>query len=463
MVPVRRRFRAALATLVAALVVPGLAVTATAATTESGNIDPDETGRLTVTARARVADGAEGVTLAGVEFTAQRVTQLNGKLVDLTTPAGWEAIEGITAADITPSSAVLETPGVKKQTGTDGKAVFENLALGLYYVTETGSLDNVAAQTMPFLVTLPRPDANAAGGWRYAVEAEPKSSTVSASKVADDTSAIKVGDRVRWTLTGSVPQAGTAGQPLTRYVITDTLDERLGYDASTIPSIRTQPIDAGLIPGTDFTGGFNTGRTATIDFTASGLAKLATIAGPAATLSVSVDTTVLSIGDGTIENTATFEIGEARLAAEDVTEWGALTIYKHTAGEENRPLEGATFQAFLTAEDAANKTNPIFGTTTFTTGSDGTVVLPGLRSGTKVYLVETEAPAGYVAAGTIDPIVIQTGANRVEIANARRGALPLPELGAAGMAIAGVLGLGLMGGGAGLAVASKRRKARAHS
>lgn len=469
MVPVRKRLRAALAMTVAALVVPGLAVTASAASASSlSTIDPDRTGTLTITAQARVGENSQPVLVEGVTFTVERVEMFGGEDVDLRTAKGWQTIEGISATDAAGDRAT-RVPVRSVTTGADGRAVLDGLALGLYYVTETGHRTDVASRTVPFLVTIPYPDEDVVGGWLYTVDVVPKSSVVTADKTVDDAKAVALGDRVTWTVTGSVPEAGVAGHPLSRYVVTDVLDPRLAYVDGTF-RVTTKPNDVGLRDTEDYTVGFDPStRTATIAFTASGLAKLATIAGPAATLSVSGDTTVVEIGDGTIENTAELLIGDAELTAQAVSEWGSLEIYKYADGDGDASLAGAVFQAFASADDAKNRTNPLrlvvngSPVSTFTTGTDGTVLLPGLRAGTTVHLVEIEAPAGYTAAGTIEPVIITTGENQVKIANVQRDGVTLPVLGAQGMALAGVLGLGLMGGGAGLAVASKRRKARAHN
>lgn len=476
MVPVRKRLHAALAIVVAALVVPGLAVTAAAAPAnidamrnESPNIDATRKGELTITAQARVEDGAAPVRIDGVTFTLEQVIVYDGKKVNLTTAAGWAAIEGIKADDVRGDRAVRAAAG-SDTTGADGTVVFPNLDLGLYYVTATGHNTDVAARTAPFLVTIPHPDEKTAGGWRYQVDVVPKSSTVTADKTVSAANAVTLGDRVTWTVTASVPQAAVEGQPLSRYVIRDTLDLRLQHDLVTPPVVTTHPTDVGLRLEEDYTGTFDPRTGAgTIELTASGLRKLATIAGPTATLSISAETTVVAIGDGTIENTATFHIGDATVTADAVSEWGSLEIYKYAEGNTGVPLAGARFQAFASAEDAKTRTNPLAFLVngnrvhTFTTGTKGTVLLPGFVSGTVVHLVEIEAPAGYTAAGVIEPVTIATGANRVEIANRQRDGVDLPVLGAQGMAVAGLLGLGLMGGGAGLAVASKRRRTRAHS
>jgi len=223
MVPVRTRLRAALATAVAALVIPGLAATASAAPSSPATIDPDRTGTLTVTAQGRVAANAQAVLIEGVTFTVERVTTVDGEAVDLATADGWQVIEGIEAADVAGDSAT-RVPVRSVTTGADGRAVFGDLALGLYYVTETGHRPDVAARTVPFLVTIPYPDEDVAGGWLYEVDVVPKSSVVTADKTVSSANALTLGDRVTWTLTGSVPQAATAGQPLSRYVVTDTLD-----------------------------------------------------------------------------------------------------------------------------------------------------------------------------------------------------------------------------------------------
>ncbi|MCM3659799.1 SpaH/EbpB family LPXTG-anchored major pilin [Georgenia satyanarayanai] len=462
MVTLRQRLGAAVAIAAVAVVgLPGLAAAAPADAAPS-NIDPSARGQLTVTAQGRTAEGVESAPIEGVELTLQRVTEYGGQRVDLATPQGWRAIEGADAATIEQSGAVMEPAGVRT-TGASGEATFEDLDLGLYYVTPTAGPAHVAARTMPFLVTIPYPDEKVTGGWLYDVAVFPKSSIATADKTVDASAALAVGDRATWTLTGSVPEGATAGQPLSRYVVTDTLDPRLQYVPDSL-RITTQP-DAGLGAG-DYAVSYEA-RVLTITLTPSGLTKLAQQASPAATLIASFDTTVVAIGDGTIENAAAFAIGEARFAPRSVMSWGSLEIYKHVAGDVDAPLAGAVFQAYTNADDAKNREHAVemlVGgqlVSEFTTGSDGTVLLPGFPAGTTVHLVETTAPAGYTASGSIDPVTIVTGENRVEIANAQRSGVDLPVLGAAGMAGAALLGLGLIGAGVGIAVVSKRRTVRA--
>ncbi|WP_324650061.1 SpaH/EbpB family LPXTG-anchored major pilin [Georgenia sp. H159] len=454
----RTRLGAALA--VAALAVVGLPGTGAAAAVapSTANIDPTASGSLTITSLARTGDDAvTPAPVEGVTFTVQQVTSYNGEPVDLTTPEGWQTIDGITVDDV--PNAVLAA-GTARTTAADGTATFGPLPLGLYYVTETGSPAHVAARTVPFLVTLPHPDTTA-GTWTYDVSVSPKSSVASAGKQVDDDGALALGSTVTWTLSGSVPPPPDGGT-LEQYVVTDRLDERLSYLGDTV-TVTTTP-SAALGAG-DYAVTY-ADRLLTVELTPAGLSKLAGIGSVTSELAVTFDTEVLAIGDGTIENQAAFTIGQATFSPQAVTQWGAVEIYKHVEGDTGAPLSGAVFEAYATASDAAARTNALEiwvgdkDVSQFITGEDGLVLLPGFSAGETVYLAEVQAPAGYTASDEVYQVVVTAGSvpQRVSVANSQRTGVDLPVLGAQGMALAGLVGLGLIGGGVGLGVASRRRR-----
>lgn len=462
MTTLRKRVGAAAA--VAALIavgLPGLVSTAAAAPALApSNIDPDARGSLTVTSLARAGADGSSEAVAGVTFTIQPVLAGDGGPIDLGTPQGWTAIEGTTADEVTDD---ILGAGQAVTTGADGTATFDDLALGLYYVTETGSPENVAVRTAPFLVTIPSPDEGA-GTWNYDVAASPKNSLATASQEVDDAAALTLGDTVTWTLTGSIP-VGPDGAPLSQYTVTNELDDRLSYVADSLELTTTPGLDLGTA---DYTAGVADGLL-TVDFTPAGLAKLADIASVEAQLTVLFDTEVTAIGDGEIVNEAQFSIGEAQFRPAQATEWGAVEILMHVEGAEDAPLAGAVFEVYKSAEDARNGTDPIAiqvegqPVAQFETGADGQVLLPGFLAGKTIYLTEVQAPAGYTASEEVHEITVATGSlespKQVKLTNLQREGVDLPVLGADGMVVAGLVGLGLIAAGVVLAVASKRRKA----
>lgn len=108
-------------------------------------------------------------------------------------------------------------------------------------------------------------------------------------------------------------------------------------------------------------------------------------------------------------------------AASDATstKFGPLEIIVHEKGNDANRIPGARFQLFLTAEDAANRTNPvsIWGDSEWVTDANGTIIIDGMRFSDfvngldrdpadplyRTYFIRMiEVPAGWT--GTTDPI-----------------------------------------------------------
>lgn len=438
-----------LALIVGALAFAGLAMPSSAQTT-TGNIDTTATGSLTIHKHDQKDsplitgdhDGQEitGVTaegLDGVTFSVQRVTD-----IDLTTAAGWVTAGGLSVEDAQSRTLGTDFGG---STANGGILTITDLPIGLYLVQETApGPNNIVAPAAPFLVAVPQPLGD--GEWLYDVHVYPKNSLVDAPvKEVDDAAAYKLGDTVTWTIKSQVPVM-SAGNSYSDYRITDDLDDRLNFVSATVSG-------AGLVDG-DYTitpeQPTADGPDVTVVLTESGLAKLNALTAPAE-ITVTIETTVNSIGDGTIENDATVFINNKGTDSNTVdTEWGALKVTKKVEGQEQF-LQDAKFDLYVNngTPDAPEQGDLVLEG--LITGEDGTFLVEGLKAG-EYLLVETEAPAGFEV--LVDPIAVTIVAGTVDspnvytIDNVQQPPFELPltgGIGTMGFSIAGLALLALAG------------------
>ena len=507
-----RRLSAAVAAVaLGATALMGVAVSAAQAA--PSNIDPNQPRSLTIHKLSQPAtpgvagDGSElapgslpvdALPINGVEFTVEQVTLIGGTPIDLTTDAGWATIQpylnGTTPFD--PLTATLGAP-VAETTANGGLAVFDTLPVGLFYVTETDFGSNsIDTPSQPFLVTVPMPTTEP-GVFRYDVHAYPKNTLGDEPyfvKTVDDTTAHAVGDKVTWRIAAYVPDVsaytvdyfGVTEMPDVSWM--DRWDSAKDWEsapdrASVTAKNSTTPVT--LIEGTDFDS-----VLFSVDMTMAGLAKV-NAAGPGSVIVFEYDAKVTALPvNGVIRNEAVADMNGDTLALRADTLWGTARLNKHVQGDVSKRLAGAKFQVFTTqaaATAAAAQVTagqPVTGglefgpgagadadTKTFTTkdqGADhGFIVINGLKAsaaGTKYWVVETAAPAGYVASTTPTEITVYPGTDlsgvgsTVNIANAQRAAGALPVLGGAGMAAIGIGGAILIAGGVLFAIFGRRKK-----
>ena len=494
----------------------------------ASNIDPNETGSLTIHKFAgstwagnapedgTLIDpsdypaGAEG--LEGVTFKACLVNDL-----DVTDPADWPAITALNTAitgspnHALPEGTTLSTTCYEGTTGGDGTVALPGLtALGVYYVTETDVPATVAERVLPFLVTIPLAH-NTDSSWIYDVHVYPKNAVTELTKEAVDPGPLGVGDKVQWNVTQTAPKTQYS---MGSYRLLDELDSRLTYVANsskvTLGGVALEATDFGVTAE-------GTPELLTMTLTSTGMAKLNAVkdseASAAREVVWSFETTVLTIGDGTIKNqavvwinnpTGTWEDGEK---SEPVSSnWGAVQI-KKLDNKTGLTLDGAVFQVFgseaeanacVTAVKAANgslpagcedviydtdkKVAPIVtyrdkdgaeisgGLDKFTT-VDGLVTIPGLDTGIdstnqrNYWLVEIVPPAGYVNAEKTYPVTVTTGGLATGltteiISNAQQPPTTLPMTGAQVRMIM-IVAAALLGAGAiALVVVDRRKVAR---
>ena len=467
-----RRFGAV---LVAALALAGAVSLAAPASAASGpNIDPDTVGSLTIHKyqspnedpglpnNGTEVDDSDLTPLGGVEFTLTAVTD-----IDLTTNDGWD--EAAELADAVAAGGGLDghtTAAVgARTTAADGSAVFDDLALGVYYVQETDPGDHpIVASVAPFIVTIPLPTTvDGQSRWLYDVHVYPKNALSGTEKTIDDSEATGLGDTVSFGIDSDIPSFyGT--EELSSYSIVDELDPRLAFTASS--AVVTAEDSDGeaitLTEGADFTvtePSTATGGTLTIEFTDDGIEALA--AAPGGTVHVAFETTVKSIGDGTITNDSVTYINDVDIVSNSVeTLWGAIRIVKYDA-ETDVELAGAVFEVY--GSSTGGEPISVDGQTQFTTGDDGSVIIPGVKAGT-YWIDEVVAPDRYLPFDGRIEVVVTAGsldeAVEVRVANRKIPDMELPLTGGDGGAwlIAGGIALVAIAAGSGLLLARHRAR-----
>lgn len=450
-----RGFAAALGAVIAGT---SLLFTAVAPAQAAQNIDPAETGSITIhkfeepTSPTDLPNNGTEVSttgltpIAGVTFTIQQVD------IDLNQDDNWQGLEDYTVEEA--QGNLLAGTSRNAVTAQNGTAAFNDLPLGLYLVTESSVGDNnIPVQGEPFLVTMPLAVNN---DWLYDVHVYPKNTVTGLEKAVDDSNAFVIGDTVNFSFSARVPSV-PASQPMTAFGITDTLDERLRYQSATV---SVAGVD--LVPA-DYSVGA-TGQQFELAFTASGLAKLRAAQGNEIT--VNMVTTVQSLGDGAITNQGQIYVNDPESGYDSntvKTSWGALRLLKYSAEDEALTLSGAGFELFATNAQGDRTTQALTdvtdGDTTFTTGEDGTFTVNGLKAGT-YELVETEAPLGYRL--NSDPISVTVlegsvaDAAQVTFANEQVPPFELPLTGSTGTAM--FIGAGLVLVVVGVAFASVRKR-----
>ncbi len=153
--------------------------------------------------------------IEGAKFTIQQVTAIkankqdtNGLNVDLKSVDGWtELAKKVKQLNTSPLDESLLTLGTAKEktTGSDGKAEFDTLDLGLYLVKETTPPTGYTSDVVPFFMTVPEitREKNATNNtYTYDVEVTPKNHNVknAINKTADTKDMVGVGDVLPYTI-----------------------------------------------------------------------------------------------------------------------------------------------------------------------------------------------------------------------------------------------------------------------
>ncbi|QOT17945.1 SpaH/EbpB family LPXTG-anchored major pilin [Paenarthrobacter sp. YJN-5] len=404
--------------------------------------------------------------LPGVEFTIQQVN-----ILDLSTNAGWEAANNLShvfdpfnaTGSISGAGYTLGT-AVSQTTAADGTALFPNLPVGLYLVTET-SVPAGVTPAAPFLVTIPTTDPDIQNNWLYDVDVYPKNSVSSAEKSVKDAPDVKLGDQIDFTILGDIPNEAV----IDGYRIVDHLDTNLTYVGTEV----TLADGTALISGNDYDVVFDSGtNTVSVIFTEAGRQLLAA----RTDTRVQVVVSVLVNAVGEIENEALLYPNAASVSVDPgqpggpvvtppvVTKWGAFTVEK--INESGAGLSGASFSVYASLADATAGSDPISidGQTSFTVASDGTLTIPGLRysdwaDGGAVapgspdfrtyYLVEINAPFGYELLAEPIPFLVTAATTTVgvdlQVKNIpSNGGFQLPLTGGTGTGLIYTVGVSIL-------------------
>lgn len=460
-----------------------LGSTAAQAAPSFGNIDPDASGSIIVHKHEEVGNAVESpadgsappasATLAGVTFKAYEILGL-----DLTTNDGWSKIQNLSPvgcdvpAPFTKGPEISSTPAV---TGADGIATFGDLGVAGYLICETDAPNNVIQKAAPFIASVPHPFQD---GWIYDVNAYPKNSLSAVAKQVLAPSGMGLGADVQFPVSVDVPHV-QAGNSLTSFIVSDTLDTRLTPKRNVTVKIDNQDVPSEYYE----IGG--TGQTVEVVFNAEGLTwLLAHGGGQVVTTFVG---TVNAVGDGKIENTAVAFVNDPTRAngvnSNTVeTLWGDLLVLK-TDQNTASALQGAQFEVYegapATGDCSASLPSgdaiTVNGKTVFETGANGRLTIDGLfvsdsNTGSATercyVLKEIEAPVGYVTPignDALFPVQVAVGESAaidITVKNSQESVPELPLTGGAGTVWLIVAGLGLAGFGVVLVVMRRRQHQR---
>ncbi|KTS84949.1 hypothetical protein NS183_13630 [Microbacterium testaceum] len=510
----RRRVAAGLAGILA-IGVAGIAG-ASAAYAAPGNIDTTTSGSITIHKHLETGatsganpDGTgsvAGAAVSGVEFTIYQLNY-NGSAINLSNFADWNGLGAVqldSACNPTGNSPYTRGPVVT--TGvTDGSGAL-TYATGTtrtaFAVCETnsanaqvnGSPTSIVTPAKPFVISVPTPYNN---NWVYNVNAYPKNVNTAVEKTVNTPSGYGLGSTVDFPVSTTVPTIAPADS-LSSFIVRDVLDTRLGT-----VNVKSVTVDGTAVDASYWSTKVNASNAndLRVVFTPAGLTWLKSQAGKQVVVTFSG--TVVALGDGSIENTATSFVNNPNADADTIppgtppgtpsnevtTNWGDLAIRKHDA-QNNLALTGASFQVYAadpaypaaggscTSIVTSGAPVSVNGQNTFTTLADGTVTVQGLfvsdstnapvNAPARCYvIVETAAPAGYTlptgdAAKT--SVTVNVGSTAVgtygaDVANTKQSVPALPLTGAAGQSVALATGAGLLLAGAVLMIMRRRRNA----
>lgn len=414
--------------------------------------------------------GVPGEALSGVTY---KITKLDYDLQK----DDWAAFPK-SAADVKDDKKTAETK--EETTGTDGKAAFTDLPLGIYLVEETNAPDGIVAGA-PFIVSVPMVN-EASDAWNYDVIAYPKNTETKTEKTVKDADQ-NIQDAYTYTINADAPTWGE-GKSLTAFRFEDQLDQRLDFQKVTEVKAGETALGAGDY---EVSNPAENGNKLVVKLTDQGLAKVKS--GDKMSLTFEVkrkevgDTTELKNQADVIFNNPNTGNEVKNKTNEVVTYHGKLKVVKKDGKEDGKVLEGAEFELYQCT--AANKLGgklTVKEQDKWTTGADGTITIDGLHVTDfadnaqvtdikKFCLKETKAPAGYaLPENPVTEIeftrenIAKTGELEgddavtlvSEIENIKRDTPNLPMTGGAGVGILAAIGAAIVAAGAWFA----RRTAR---
>ncbi|MGC3906802.1 SpaH/EbpB family LPXTG-anchored major pilin [Corynebacterium propinquum] len=472
---------------------------------QTGLIDGNQTGTLTIKKilgdPERGGDGSihhgapsgDPHYLQGATFDIKRLD------IDLTQQTGWrtlndlvaspEGIENIAEHETQPAEA-----NRSQTTNGNGEAVFRDLPVGVYIVTEQPR--DGYSTSAPFLVSLPFSDGES-GQWQYSRTVYPKNQELRPNKQVDAQGAT-LGSNMKYTINAPIP----AGE-LEYLSITDALVSNLQLVTNS-PAPKVTYSDGTQTPVEMDADDYNldtANNTLYVDFTDAGLDKLeeARKGRPNLQVHVQFEAKVVSLPDAgqSITNTAEVDYPNGATISTDSpaedetdakptrTDYANLTIEKFTDDQENAAtLAGAEFNLYrcvdkelkgeaipVSTSDNLTVDFDVATATTLTTVENEQNEREGIFRGygipvrtfaaggtaTQNYdycVVETKAPNGFVRNPEVHEVELQAAngdqAERlfVRVENQRDNFLnSLPATGAWGIILVFLVGLGLLARG----------------
>ena len=466
----------------------------------------------------------------GAEFTVTPVTEVKvgdaKKPVDLKTFEGWKNISKvISGLNTNPEDTTLYTLGTAEApqtTGTDGKAVFSNLKIGLYKVVET-KVPAGYTGTTTFFMTIPQVTGSdsANAKYKYDVNVFPKNTDAAKTlgKTLEDGSFVGAGDTADYTITAATTTVAKKGD--NGYVAKDFTDYAIFDDApnaaySDIAVAAVKEVYVGTTkleqgdytvstitaedPGDKFSKGLAAKHTRIIvKFEDGGLKKIATAKNNDESVKVSMKVS-LTLKATDLPDTVTNKAGYVPGYNPDtpgvptpdpvtpptptpdnptppgtvVTKFGNFQIKKVAAENNATPLENAEFLAFADPDKAKACAADTARTDTnckneasvieLKSSTGGLTTAKKVKLGSKFYVVETKAPAKYVLSGEVTEVTATdaSATTPVVIENVLSSDsgtwFNLPKTGAIGVGIFALLGAGLVAGGTTMHMRSRRRE-----
>ncbi len=466
----------------------------------------NETGSITIHKKDDTSGTAVG--LNGATFTIQKVSKIdNANVPDLKKQEDWitlaskvkelneAAKAGNPTSKVTFDQSFDTQSKMSQQTkdvnGEKGVAKFDNLAIGLYYVEETGVPTGYSPEFTPFFITVPqitREGKATANTYTYDVNVSPKNWNANGgiTKDAQTGKMVGVGDtlpyvitaKVKLPLTPAMDKGKLASSNFTGFKVWDdaltsaysnltdfgntatNYKVQVGeYDSS------TKALKQGAVKLTKAANDFSvsdstntpkddTRKRILFTFQDSGLAKIANAFGTNSSAFASKDIRVQvtlnlkiksDFGSGSVKTTLTNKYGfnpggdsgKDTPGTDTNTVFRKFHILKYDGTETSKKtvLSGAEFKAFANKTEAVkcakdpsgnncNSAMPGFAaepaaktgdSTITTTGTDGKTsdyVVKTTDQNSKIYLVEVNAPKGYVRSEDV---------HEVNTANAKDG------------------------------------------